>query len=223
MRNASVAVGIRIDGVVVAQGREGIDRSVAMLNGRRLGLGYGGPIDVRPPDEQNHEDDGSHGISCKRKKGSPSILSECLSAGWRTMSVEAESRMADSPRPPSLLAVLTAFQAKRRLWHQPSATLSAGGRMVFRGEHDRRREEAGSFLSSLPFLRSDRPFAPVVCAIFSSRHTGDKPTAIHSEEVLLWRNSREVVLLRFRRDGILPLCRAPKYSRQEGGLYGTEI
>ena len=95
--------------------------------------------------------------------------------------------------------------------------------MVFRGEHDRRREEAGPILSSLPFLRSDRPLKPAAFAISSRRHNGDNLAAIHSEEVLLWGDSREVVLLRFRRDGTLPLCRAPNYSRQEGGLYGTEI
>lgn len=93
--------------------------------------------------------------------------------------------------------------------------------MVFRGEHGR-REEVGPILSSLPFLCSDRPLEPAAFAISSRRRNGDHP-AIHSGEVLLWGDCREVVLLRFRRDGTLPICRAPNYSRQEGGLYGTEI
>ncbi len=100
---------------------------------------------------------------------------------------------------------------------------SAGARMVFRGEHDRRRDKAGSAGFPTSFLRLDRRLVPAVITMFPDRHHRGRLIIVHSGASSLRRNKKGIVPLRFRRDGILPLCRAPNHGRQEGGRYGTEI
>ena len=44
-----------------------------------------------------------------------------------------------------------------------------------------------------------------------------------SKEACVCRDDRDPVLFHSRRAGILPVCPAPDYLRQEGGCHGTQI
>ena len=48
MSNSLISVGIRMDGIVSTQWREGAGRTIALLNDRRLSADYREPADERP-------------------------------------------------------------------------------------------------------------------------------------------------------------------------------
>lgn len=80
----------------------------------------------------------------------------------------AEYTIGCSPRLLSVLAVLTPFGAEHRLYHRRSATLSEGGRMVFRGEYDRRSDQSSLALSAPSSLNFHYPLAQGALGISSS-------------------------------------------------------
>lgn len=100
--------------------------------------------------------------------------------------------------------------------------------MVSRGIHDRGIDQA----SLVPFLPQAPPrvdiswhvHASVLWSVPSRRHTCmERRYHPFSKEDPLCTDDRDPVPFNRRRAGILPVCPAPDYLRQEGGCHGTQI
>ena len=99
--------------------------------------------------------------------------------------------------------------------------------MVSRGIHDRGNDQA----SLVPFLPQVPPRVDIswqvrtsvfVCAVPKAYMQGAQVSPF-SKEASLCTDDRDPVPFYSRRAGILPVCPAPDYLRQEGGCHGTQI
>lgn len=100
--------------------------------------------------------------------------------------------------------------------------------MVSRGRHDRGNDQA-SLVSSHSSCPPPRPYFWIgpsesifVCAE-PEAYMHVAQMSPFSKEACVCTDDRDPVLFHSRRAGILPVCPAPDYLRQEGGCHGTQI
>ncbi len=101
--------------------------------------------------------------------------------------------------------------------------------MVSRGIHDRGPDQGSSVSSLSPFSIPLRPCCLAgtyeslsVCAE-PKAYVHEPQVSLFSKEAWVCRDDRDPVPFNLRRAGILPVCPAPDYLRQEGGGHGTQI
>ncbi len=101
--------------------------------------------------------------------------------------------------------------------------------MVSRGRHDRGPDHASSVSSPSSFSIPPRPYCLAgasgslsVCAQ-PKAYIHEPQVSPYSKEACVCRDDRDPVPFNLRRAGILPVCPAPDYLRQEGGGHGTQI
>ncbi len=101
--------------------------------------------------------------------------------------------------------------------------------MVSRGIHDRGPDQAGVVSSLSSFSISLRPYCSagtsgglLVCAE-PMPQIHESQVSPFAKEACVCRDDRDPVPFNLRRAGILPVCPAPDYLRQEGGGHGTQI
>lgn len=98
--------------------------------------------------------------------------------------------------------------------------------MVHRGTYDRGFDQA----SLVPFPSSGSPsrrnlpvgtFEKILDYAEPKAYIDETQVSLFTKEACICRDDRDSVPFNLRRAGILPVCHAPIYLRQEGGRHGT--